>query len=238
MTGCSLTDKEVSVLADIVAKSESIELVDLRNNEITEAGAIELAKTLSQNKSLLTLNLSGNKIGDEGAAALALALAQHTKLEHLPLDDISLTDAGMAQVCKGLVAAVEKKGKTGLSVLRLSKNNIKCEGTSHVASVLSKDANISGLDLSHNGIGDEGAKALADAIETKKTGIVSLDLSYNSVSSKGVEHLSKSVKATAGEGSLEIDLCENKLIGRNGLASLMDADFALSFPLLKVLRAE
>ena len=65
--------------------------MDLRGNQITDAGADSLAGALEANTSLQALSLGDNKIRDAGAEALAGALEANTSLQKLDLGENQIT---------------------------------------------------------------------------------------------------------------------------------------------------
>lgn len=84
--------------ADLLNKELQIQHLSLRNNKITDIGAIQIGKSLGTasvaSPELLTLNLGFNHIGDEGAKAIAEGLRMNRVLTHLSLASNLITDIG------------------------------------------------------------------------------------------------------------------------------------------------
>ena len=69
--GCKLGDECVTTLATELASNTTLIAMVLRENNISDVGAIALAKALASNTRLEELTLGFNHIGNMGAKALA-----------------------------------------------------------------------------------------------------------------------------------------------------------------------
>ncbi|MCP5084656.1 MAG: GTPase, partial [Alphaproteobacteria bacterium] len=115
-----------------LAALTNLTTLDLRNNNLGDAGAKHLAALTD----LTALDLSGNKLGDAGAKHLAAL----TNLTTLDLRNNNLGDAG----AKHLAAL------TDLTALDLSGNKLGDAGVKHLAAL----TNLTTLDLRNNNLGD------------------------------------------------------------------------------------
>jgi hypothetical protein len=92
-----------------------------------------------------------------------------------------------------------KVGAGGLAVLRIREYGMRDAMAMSVAVSISADRSVGGapllIDLAHNIIGDEGAHALAAAIE-KNNRVAALDLSHNFVKHKGAVALARCLPYT------------------------------------------
>ena len=110
-TGWSLNSKGITEadcvwIAAAIAKSTSLQSIDLSHNPIGDAGATALAEGIAKSTSLQKIDLRGNSVGDAGATALAAGIAKSTSLQHIDLGFLSsIGDAGRAAL-----ATVEKSG--------------------------------------------------------------------------------------------------------------------------------
>lgn len=50
--------------------AKALKILSLRENEITEVGAVAISNSLKMNRQLVSLNLNGNRIGLDGCKAL------------------------------------------------------------------------------------------------------------------------------------------------------------------------
>jgi len=87
-----------------ITEDNSLQNLSLRNNLITEIGALNIAFSLSkfQSSSILNLNLSFNKLGDEGAKHIAKALRTNRTLACLSLSSNYIGDAGLLAIMTSL----------------------------------------------------------------------------------------------------------------------------------------
>jgi Leucine-rich repeat (LRR) protein len=122
----------VEALAERLGELTQLTSLDLRYNQIGDAGAASLA-ALTQ---LTSLDLGGNQIGAAGAASLAAL----TQLTCLNLDNNQIGDAGAASL-----AAL-----TQLTCLNLDNNQIGDAGAASLAAL----TQLTSLDLSYNPVVD------------------------------------------------------------------------------------
>lgn len=84
--------------ADLLNKDLQIQHLSLRNNQITDIGAVKIGESLGSasvaSPELLTLNLGFNHIGDVGAKSIAEGLRMNRVLTHLSLASNIITDIG------------------------------------------------------------------------------------------------------------------------------------------------
>ena len=117
-----LTDDEAADIADAVAKSTAIEILNLSNSKLTDAGATYLAEAAAKSTSLTALHLGYNKITDVGASALAKAVTESTSFRNLWLCGNHITDAGAKALSFGV------QNSTSLKSLYISDNQITEDG--------------------------------------------------------------------------------------------------------------
>ena len=103
LQGNRLTATDARELFQALPLSSTLTELKLYDNELSDAGATELAKALMVNTgALLTLDLARNQIGDTGVIELAKALAVNTCLTRLYLYDKDIGDAGTLALGKTL----------------------------------------------------------------------------------------------------------------------------------------
>jgi hypothetical protein len=115
--------------------------LDLRVNNIGDAGALELAVALRQNNTLVLLDLASNQFGSDGASAIADALAVNDALKDLGLHDNSIGDDGAASIAEMLSrnesiekVCIEGFGESGLKAFAThlsSMNGLKSLDIDH-----------------------------------------------------------------------------------------------------------
>ncbi|XP_042612070.1 ribonuclease inhibitor-like [Cyprinus carpio] len=123
-------DSGVTEISSLLRNSQTLQILSLKNNCITEGGCHVLAAALNSNPSNLTeLDLSENKLGNTGMKIiLALFENGQCRLEKLKLNCISVTDEG----CAALASAFN----SNLRELDLSRNQIGDSGVTEISSVL------------------------------------------------------------------------------------------------------
>lgn len=128
-------------LAEFLSRENSIESLEVDDNEICNEGAISLGNCLQNNTHLKRLTLRRNSIEGDGLRVLARSLA-HCKLEELLLDFNAISDTGATALGEAL------EGNPRLRVLHLAMNNIGPSGGANLASCLFHNSTLRDLDLS------------------------------------------------------------------------------------------
>lgn len=73
----NLTDEDASVLAEAVTQSDSIEMIDLSGNDLSDLGCIAFASALVKNTSIKSIRLDGNgKISGEQRTQIETTLLE------------------------------------------------------------------------------------------------------------------------------------------------------------------
>nr|XP_061796637.1 NACHT, LRR and PYD domains-containing protein 12-like [Nerophis lumbriciformis] len=216
---CEITSKGCVSLAEALKLNPShLQELNLSFNGLLDEGIEILSKGLaSPNCILKVLKLSGCKISKQGCVSLAEALKLNPfRLRELYLHGNDLSDEGVEILLKGLTSP-----HCILKVLNLSECKItKRECVSLAEALKLTPSHLQELNLSFNGLSDEGVEILSKGLASPhcilkvielrkclitKRGCVSLaealklnpshhqelDLSYNNLSDEGVEILSK-----------------------------------------------
>ena len=135
------------------------EILNFSDNNISDAGATDLAQALHHNSTLKVLHLSRNNISDAGATALAQALHHKSTLKELHLYNNNISDVGATDLAQAL------HHNSTLKTLHLSNNNISDVGATALAQALHHNSTLETLLLLNNdGIGEEGARQLVQAL--------------------------------------------------------------------------
>lgn len=72
-------------LTEGISANDSLEVLDLRNNQISHDGASQLATAITRNTSLKTIDLRWNNIGIVGGRALLAGLQHNQSISHIEL---------------------------------------------------------------------------------------------------------------------------------------------------------
>jgi hypothetical protein len=174
---CKLNDDMALRIADAVAHGcESLVALVLPYNSITEIGARYLAAGLTSHATLCTLDLSFNSCGDVGADCLATLIRESPALRTLKLKDNGIGPMGATALASALVQPTAQKSSALLEE----------------------------LDLSHNRMGDAGARAFAHALGTSGCPLRALDLSCSAITYVGSLRLAAALRTNRAVESLRV----------------------------------
>jgi len=165
---------------------------------------------------------------------LASALPVHHKLSKLVLVGNKIADEGISAFVDWMLHSEdpEKPNQHILPEIELAENLVSAKGCEALAKLLSKNPNISRVDLSNNLVDDDGAIAFAELLKSSKSKVKELGLSSNHISSKGASAIAEALKMSTQE--LTVDMSGNKLITRQGISDVIASKGDLEFVLFKV----
>ncbi|CAH3184561.1 unnamed protein product, partial [Porites lobata] len=206
-------DAGVSSLSQALTVSSSLTRLDLGCNRIGDAGASSLSQTLTANSSLTSLDLGDNRIGDAGASSLSQALTVSSSLTRLDLGCNRIGDAGASSLSQTLTA------NSSLTRLDLGYNRIGDAGASSLSQTLTANSSLTRLDLGYNRIGDAGASSLSQTL-TANSSLTRLDLGYNRIGEAAASSLSQALTTNTSLTSLYLG---GNSIGDAGASSLSQA---------------
>jgi hypothetical protein len=185
--------ESTEILRNILRRNKTITTLDLSGNRFGRtAGAVEcIADGLGSNATLLKINLSYCALGDDGVSILAQTIGpRNMTLQMLKLNNNSITSTGV-----GVLLETMEQNSHHITDLDLEGNPIGNEGASLLARSLRNNAlpNLTRLNLSQYGIGDDGFIALVSALE-QNTSLLRLDLRrFQDVSERALLALAESL---------------------------------------------
>jgi Leucine-rich repeat (LRR) protein len=178
MGGNGLGDEGATVIAtEYLPFARILQKLDLRYNDIQEAGMVALCRGLAASKTVKHLYMEGNQVGDSGVKALSELLLHQASLS----------------------------SEFGLREIFLGANQIQSEGAHSLAQTLYHNKILSKLYLEGNNIGIEGANAFSTVLETLQgdTALKNLYVDNNEIGNEGSKRLAKALNsATAIEDSI------------------------------------
>ncbi|KAH8323133.1 hypothetical protein KR074_005598 [Drosophila pseudoananassae] len=151
--GCIQMSKAFKVL-------KSLEIIDLKQNEIFLAGVSDLAEALTENSQLRTFNMNDNALC-EGLEDMCLVLPQLKMLREIDLGECLIGNKGAFQLSQAL-----DNHLTHLEFLDLGFNNIWVDGGLAVVKSMKNKANLRYLYLGGNCFGTGGCQRIL--LEMKK----------------------------------------------------------------------
>lgn len=231
--------KAIAKMVQSRSEDHPIETLYLAGNCFTDVGAKTLGKALARNRTVASLWLKRNPLGPDGVEHLAEMLRENTTLATLDLVNTATGDAGV----KTLFAALRENST--LKTLYLDANAITPKGCEYIAEYFEHrksiaKAGLTGLFLTVNRIGDEGAAILVNSISGYLP-IVRLDLGSNRIQNTGLEAILKSVCRLTNLDYLGLGLHKSTSdLGElpnyfDGLGAELLADFLKGNPVVKAL---
>ena len=206
--------------ADKQKSYDSIDILDLRNKNIQQAGAIALSGELPYMLNLTQLILSDNNIGHHGVQKLATAMNSMPKLQRIDISNNNITDQHLNAFLNNL------RTHNGLTHLNLNDNSIGDEGAKALAQVLPSMTGLTKLDLKSNQIGDAGADALANVL-SKMNKLSYIDLSFNNIGDEGAKSFANGVKNMDNTRTVKFHLnLDNNYIHNKESISQLNTVFA------------
>ena len=213
LTICYIRPVGAQHLAQALCVNTSVKTLDLSLNPLCDEGAKALAEMLggngaessgTVNTTLEHVNLSRCDIGRLGTQHLAQALCVNTSVKTLDLSLNPLCDEGAKALAEMLGGnGTESSGtvNTTLERVDLSDCRIGPVGAQHLAQALCVNTSVKTLDLSHNPLDDETAKALAEMLGgngaessgTVNTTLENVSLSKCYIGPVGAQHLAQAL---------------------------------------------
>ncbi|MDE3724690.1 gala protein [Nocardiopsis sp. N85] len=166
------------VLADALAGEHGLQTLYLGCNRIGADGAVALADRLADDDTVRALWLKRNPVGDEGARAVAGALARNRRLRSLDLVNTGVGAEGLRSLLETLVVRAAPMER-----LFLGGNGLGPDSAALLAAFL-RDAGVRELYAPANHLGDEGARTIAAAVADLDRP-VTLGLGGNGIGAEG-----------------------------------------------------
>ena len=180
-------------LCEALRGAAELESLSLVGNHIGDRGLGALAGVLRAGEApLRTLDLGDNhSFGDTAMKALGAALERNATLEYLSLSKTQLTSRGVANLCQFL----GKEAK--LKVLKLEKCKLRSDAMASCAEMLLRGFKLKELHLKRNSVGDRGVFGLAPGLN--KCALQVLDVTHNGIRSEGARALTGAARVRAGK---------------------------------------
>ncbi|XP_041959933.1 NACHT, LRR and PYD domains-containing protein 12-like isoform X2 [Alosa sapidissima] len=181
LADCKLTDTSCEIVASVLQSPNSLQQLDLSDNDLGDFGVQLLSKGLSSsNCKIQTLRLADCKLADTSCEIVASVLQSPNSLQQLDLSDNDLGDFGVQLLSKGLSSS-----NCTIQTLRLADCKLADTSCEIVASVLQSPNSLQQLDLSDNDLGDFGVQLLSKGLSSSNCTVQTLRLSDCLISEKG-----------------------------------------------------
>ncbi|KAM4530310.1 ran GTPase-activating protein 1-like isoform 2-T2 [Odontesthes bonariensis] len=160
-----LENDGATALAQAFQLIGSLEEVHMPQNGINHPGVTALASAMQHNPGLRVLNLNDNTFTERGAIAMAQALKHLRSIQVINFGDCLVRPAGAKAIAESV-----SEGLPILKELNLSYGEITEEAALAVAQAVKDKDQLEKLDLNGNCLGEDGCKAVKDAMESVNQG--------------------------------------------------------------------
>ena len=207
-----------------------LQVLDLHDNLMRDAGVETLAPVVHDASGLLALNLGGNDIGPAGILHLSPAIQSHKKLHTIVLgSECGALHANRIDSAAGKVLAEAVLKNKAVKLLDLNRNPLGLtdqEPFRGLASVLDKHPHLQVLRLGDTGMHTESAVELVSKL-ARNSVVSELDLQGNDLGHQAAEAFAKVFQERCDKGLLiplrKLWLQNNPRIGERGSSPLFNS---------------
>ena len=208
-----ISEEAVESIASVVLHNPRLKELYLSSNNFG-IGILKVTKSLQHITTLKELNLSNNNIPQEACCELALAIKLNQQLEKLWLNDSNLHSSAI--IILDSLATL-----TTLTVLSFNNNQIPQEAGEALASVILHNARLEELYLDSNNLGIGTVKVAKSLQHITALKVLSLD--NNNIPQEASEELGLAIKSNENLEKLWLNdnnLCSSAIVILNSLATI------------------
>ena len=159
----NLSDEVADDIAYVLSHNTKLQKLHLGENNLQTAGAIKIMRSLKHTASLTVFNMEYNTIGDEAANDIASVLSHNTQIQKLYLGGNNLQTAGAIKIMRSL------KHAASLTAFDMRSHHISDEAADDIAAVLSHNTKLQELYLGGNNLHTEGAIKITRSLQNTST---------------------------------------------------------------------
>ncbi|RLN88357.1 hypothetical protein BBJ28_00000663 [Nothophytophthora sp. Chile5] len=198
LAGNVIGDRGAASLAFVLDQTPALQTLDLEENQVNEV-VVGLADGLEPNTNLQELNLEHNWITDVGAKQLYLKAFPsnlHRRI-HLSLGNSLTSECTLLLTAIWQAHGLRKrfaKEFANVERLELSGRALRQYGAAVIVEelVATSTSTCRSIDFSRNGLGDEGAKAVARLLRSYPQ-LEELDVSFNDIGDEGATAMAQAL---------------------------------------------
>ena len=201
VSGCSITDQGVDMIAVVLLETVSLTKLDLSNTMLNSVKATKINGALKNIKSLKVLNISNNDIDDGAVDSIAAIVRNNSCIEEMNLSHNKMTYNGILNIANALSESIK--------VFDISSNFIASDNVAYLATALSKCPVLQELNLSRNLLRLTEILTIAQSFRLHPT-LQSLDLSGNTISFSSAAEFLVDIILSVNQTLVSLNVC-----GRN-----------------------
>ncbi|KAI4340216.1 hypothetical protein MLD38_025076 [Melastoma candidum] len=198
----ALGEKGIRAFGPMLKSLTDLEELYLMNDGISEEAARAMCELLPSTEKLRVLHFHNNMTGDEGAVAIS-EMIKHSVLGDFRCSSTRVGSEGGVALCEALRACTQMKK------LDLRDNMFGVEAALALSKAISSFADLTEAYLSYLNLEDEGAEAIAGALEKSAPSLEVFEMAGNNISAKGAAALASCI--TTKQFLTRLNLSENEL---------------------------
>lgn len=221
----NLTDAGLTAIIKKLPTCPLLSSLDVSENKIDAEAAAELSSyLLSPSCALIDIVMRKSDVDDNEIGSFVQAIGHSKKLINVDLS-ANLIGSNQRMLKEGLTMGGKVLGEMlcgkgcKIQTLKLAWNMIRFDSGVALMQSLKLNHSLTYLDISYNGLADEGAESLGDALQVN-TMLHTILLSNNNISSSGCFCIVEGIKKCVNLSSVDLT---NNPIGERGGVSVMTA---------------
>ncbi|GAB2281246.1 RAN GTPase-activating protein 2 [Dionaea muscipula] len=199
----ALGEKGVRAFGSLLKSQRNLEELYLMNDGISGEAARAVNELIPSTEKLRVLHFHNNMTGDDGALAISEIVKRSPLLEDFRCSSTRIGSEGGVAIAWSLAAC------TSLRRLDLRDNMFGVEAGLCLSKTFHGLANLTDANLSYLILEDEGAKAIAIALQKSATSLESLEMAGNDITVKAASSLAACVASK--QFLTKLSLAENEL---------------------------
>ncbi|XP_015062352.1 RAN GTPase-activating protein 2 [Solanum pennellii] len=199
----ALGEKGVRAFGKLLQSQTNLEELFLMNDGISQEAANAVSELVPSTEKLKVLHFHNNMTGDEGAVAIAEIVKRSPLLEDFRCSSTRVGSEGGSALCEALGMC------SHLKKLDLRDNMFGPEVGLVLSKALSKHENLKEIYLSYLNVEDEGAIAIANALQDSAPSLAVLEMAGNDITAEAASAIASCIAAK--QLLAKLSLGENEL---------------------------